>query len=122
MLKVAKNASREHRIDMEIIVDAYNEDEQAMGWYYYLEETLRFPFKARSIRKRHVSPLSVGEEVEAVRMATEDECGHEMFVEVRWQDRVFSVPLSQLKAIKTDKLTQQGIEDWHYWVDMGYRF
>ncbi len=41
MPKVAKNASREHRIDMEIIVDAYNEDERAMGWYYYLEDTLR---------------------------------------------------------------------------------
>lgn len=51
---------------MEIIVDDYNEDERAMGWYYYLEETLRFPFKARCIRKRHVSPLSVGEEVEAI--------------------------------------------------------
>ena len=122
MPKVAKNASRDHRIDMKIIVDAYNEDERAMGWYYYLEDTLHFPFKARCIRKRHVSPLCVGEEVNAVQMAPEDECGHEMFVEVSWRDRVFSVPLSQLKAIETDKQTQQGIEDWYYWVDMGYQF
>jgi len=68
------------------------------------------------------SPLSVGEEVEAVQMAHADECGHEMFVEVSWADRVFSVPLSQLKAIETDKQTQQGIEDWHFWGDMGYQF
>ncbi|MDX2255539.1 MAG: calcium-binding protein, partial [Pseudanabaenaceae cyanobacterium bins.39] len=27
---------REHRIDYEIIVDAYDEAERAMGWYYYL--------------------------------------------------------------------------------------
>lgn len=122
MPKVARNGSREHRIDMEIVVDAYNEEERAMGWYYYLENSLRFPFKARCIRKRHVSPLRVGEEVEAVQMTPEDECGHEMFVEVSWQDRVFSVPLSQLEAITTDKQTQQAVEDWHYWAGRGYQF
>ena len=122
MPKVARNGSREHRIDMEIVVDAYNEEERAMGWYYYLEDSLHFPFKARCVLKRHVSPLSVGEEVEAVRMAPEDECDHEMFVEVSWQDRVFSAPLAQLKAIKADKETQQAVEDWHYWVGRGYLF
>jgi hypothetical protein len=30
---------------MKIIVDAYNEEEQAMGWYYYLDGKLNFPFK-----------------------------------------------------------------------------
>ncbi|OQC08998.1 MAG: Calcium binding protein [Candidatus Cloacimonetes bacterium ADurb.Bin088] len=31
---------------MVIIVDAYGPEEQAMSWYYYLEEQLRFPFAA----------------------------------------------------------------------------
>lgn len=37
---------REHRIEMEIVVDAYGSEERAMGWYYYLEDKLEFPFKA----------------------------------------------------------------------------
>ena len=38
----AKNDNaREERIAMEIIVDANGPEEQAMGWYYYLEEKLK---------------------------------------------------------------------------------
>src|SRR5437773_5503067 len=42
----AKDEEREERITMEIIVDAYDSEEQAMGWYYYLEGTLHFPLIA----------------------------------------------------------------------------
>jgi len=35
-----KNAERENRISEEIIVDANGPEEQAMGWYYYLQDTL----------------------------------------------------------------------------------
>ena len=37
MSSVEYDERREERIEMEIIVDAYNEEEQAMGWYYYLD-------------------------------------------------------------------------------------
>jgi Calcium binding len=43
---VKENKTRERRIEMEVVVDAYNESERAIGWYYYLEERLKFPFKA----------------------------------------------------------------------------
>jgi Calcium binding len=33
MVGVKKDDAREHRIDMEVIVDAYDEQERAMGWY-----------------------------------------------------------------------------------------
>jgi hypothetical protein len=36
--------SREYRIEMEIVVDAYGEEERAMGWYCYLQDKLTFPF------------------------------------------------------------------------------
>lgn len=36
MAKVEQDAEREERIMMEIVVDAYGPEEQAMGWYYYL--------------------------------------------------------------------------------------
>jgi hypothetical protein len=57
---VKKNKLIERRIEMEIIVDAYESEEQAMGWYYYLEDRLIFPFKARCFMKRVTSPLKVG--------------------------------------------------------------
>jgi len=84
MPKVKKDESREHRIMMEIFVDAYGAEEQAMGWYYYLEDTLVFPFTAKCIAKRPISPLKVGDEVEAYGMAPENECEHEMFVMMPW--------------------------------------
>ena len=60
---------REHRITMEAVVDAYNEEERAIGWYYYLEGKLDFPFLARSAIRRSTSPLKVGDEVEVIGMA-----------------------------------------------------
>jgi hypothetical protein len=106
---------------MEIIVDAHDSEEQAMGWYYYLEEKLHFPFTARCIAERPISPLRKGDEVEILSMAAEDECQHEMFVMMRWERRGLAIPLSQVKPIaEADKDTREAIEDWHYWVDQGY--
>lgn len=122
MSKTKENKVREHRIDMEIIVDAYGEIEHAMGWYYYLEDKLNFSFKARCVAERRTSPLAEGQVVRVEAMAPEDECMHEMFVEVCWQGRKLAVPLSQLEALKVDDETRQATEDWHYWVKRGYEF
>lgn len=48
---------REERITMEIVVDCYNEPERFTGWFCYLEDKLEFPFCARCIARRNVSPL-----------------------------------------------------------------
>jgi hypothetical protein len=121
--KPKRDPEREERITMEIIVDAYDEQERAMGWYYYLQDQLQFPFTATCIAKRAVSPLKAKDEVEVIGMPGEDECEHEMFVTIRWGREGLAVPLSQLKPITaTDKQTQQAVEDWHYWVKMGYEF
>ena len=60
---------RERRITMEAVVDAYNEQERAIGWYYYLERRLDFPFLARYATRRSTSPLKVGDEVEVIGIA-----------------------------------------------------
>ncbi len=121
MAKDRKNAQRKHRITDEIIVDAYGPEEQAMGWYYYLEDKLGFPFRAACMAERAISPLSVGEKVEVIGMAPETECEHEMFVQILWQERTLAVPLAQLKPVpQADKDTKEAIADWHYWVDQGY--
>jgi len=123
MTKTRQNKDREERITMEIIVDAYGPEEQAMGWYYYLEETLQFPFTAVCNAKRAISPLHAKDEVDVIGMAPEEECEREMFVTIRWEKDGLAVPLSQLSPIsETDTETEQAVEDWHYWVQMGYQF
>ena len=106
---------REHRIVMEIVVDAYDEQERAIGWYYYLEGKLNFPFLVRCAARRSTSPLKVGDEVEVIGMAPVEECEHEMFVEMAWDDdNSLAVPLSQLEVIDADDATREAIEDWLY--------
>lgn len=108
---------------MEIVVDCYDELERAMGWYSYLQDQIRFPFTATCIAMRAISPLRVKDEVEVIEMSPEEECGHEVFVTIRWEKDGLAVPLAQLKPIAgTDEQTKQAVADWHYWVSMGYEF
>ena len=122
MAKARKNAERENRIAEEIIVDAYGPEEQALSWYYYLQDTSYFSFAARCLAERAISPLRKGDEVEVLSMAPEKECQHEMFVMIRRErKRPLAVPLSQLRPIaEADEDTTEAIEDWHYWVRQGY--
>jgi len=122
MAKIERDAAIEERIRMEIVVDAYGPEEQAMGWYYYLQDTMQFPFTAICISKRRISPLKEGQTVEVMGMAPEDECEREMFVEIDWEGDTLAVPLIQLEASEADEETQQAIADWHYWVNQGYEF
>jgi hypothetical protein len=121
MPQPSRDEEREQRIELEIITDANGPEEQALGWYNYLEENLQFPFLTRCIRERAISPLRVGDEIEVVGMGPGEECAHEMFVLTRW-DRPggLAVPLSQLEATVADEQTIQAVEDWHYWVEQGY--
>jgi hypothetical protein len=121
MNRIEKDEEREERIMMEAIVDAYNAEEQALGWYYYLEERVTFPFQARCVEERGISPLREAELVSVVGMAPEQDCRCEMFVKIEWQERKFGVPLAQLSAVNVDEPTQEAIADWHYWVRRGYR-
>jgi len=122
MSKAEYDEEREERITTEIVVDAYEPEEKAMGWYYYLEDTLDFPFTAVCVRKRRSSPIKEGEEVEVVGMASEEECEDEMYVEIEWEGDTLAVPLIQLEAPEAEMETQQAIADWHYWVNRGYEF
>src|SRR5450631_664114 len=123
MTRIKQDKRREQRIEQEIVVDAYGPEEQAMGWYCYLEDKLRFPFRSKCISQRATSPLRKGQEVEVTGLASADECEHEMFVEVVWEEQILAVPLAQLEPAKTtDKATLEAVADWRYWVERGYEF
>ena len=74
MAKPKKDPVREERIENEAVVDAYGPEERAMGWYYDLENRIRFPFQARCSASKVVSPLRKGEAVEVRRLAPEEAC------------------------------------------------
>jgi hypothetical protein len=120
-----REEAREQRIANEIVVDAYGPEEQAMGWYYYLQDRLVFPFTAVCRIRRQTSPLQIGDEVDVIAMANEDESEHEMFVAIRWGHRAsdsLAVPLAQLDVVHTeDETTAEAVADWQYW-DERYEF
>ena len=121
MPDVQKDLEREHRITMEIIVDAYGPEEQAMGWYYYLQDNISFPFRAICSVEMKKSPLRPGDKVKIQEMAPEDDCGHEMFVETNCRGRRLTVPLAQVQPHEsTDGKTKEAVADWHYWIARGY--
>ena len=121
MKEIERDEDRERRIHDAAIVDAYGPEEQALGWYYYLEDNITFPFSARCTEARRISPLKDGEKVLVIEMAPEDDCMHEMFVVIEWKGRNFGVPLVQLEPVDVDELTQEAIADWHSWVSRGYQ-
>ena len=125
MARIREQPEREDRIFLEIVVDAYDESERAMGWYYYLQDVLEFPFKASCISRRATSPLEVGNEVEVSGLAPEDDCMSEIYVFVKHGKKSKSqlaVPLAQLACLSEHAETCQAVEDWHYWVARGYEY
>jgi Calcium binding len=122
MAHTPEQPDREDRILFDIVVDAYDETERAMGWYYYLQAALQMPFKAKCRSARATSPLTIGTETEVIAMAPEDECMSEVFVVVKFGASELSVPLAQLECKATDKETLEAVADWHYWIARGYQY
>ena len=46
----------------------------------------------------------------------------EIFVKTRWHDRELAVPLAQLSPENVDPAIREAIDDWLYWIAMGYQF
>jgi hypothetical protein len=69
MKKPTQDLIREDRIHNEVIADANGPEEQIMGSQCYLADKTQFPFQARCIACRIVSPLREGETIEIHRMA-----------------------------------------------------
>ncbi|MBH8575068.1 calcium-binding protein [Nostocaceae cyanobacterium CENA369] len=127
MPSVERDENREHRIETEIIVDADDDkEERAMGWYYYLDDTLNVPFMATWKKKSRKTSTVEEKKVEVLGMAPDDECLKDMYVEVVYpegkDEDVFSAKLSDIEAIDADSETQEAIADWHYWLARGYKF
>ena len=119
----AEDPDREERIEMEIVVDAYGEDERASGWFCYLDDRLACPFVAECVGEMEVSPLKKKERVTVLKVLDLDDPGYgTFFAQVEWQGRKMGVPLAQLVAVNADEDTSEALADWRYWVARGYSF
>ncbi len=125
MTKQETDPIREHRIDYEIVVDAYDAEERAMGWYYYLADKISFPFLAKWKKTNKKTGAITEKEVEVIDMASADDCERSMYVEVAYvdeKDDTFTAKLSDIEEIVPDADTAEAIAEWKYWEDMGYEF
>jgi Calcium binding len=127
MSSVELDDTRENRIKTEILADTEDKEDRAMGWYYYLDDCLNFPFNAKCMKKGRGKSASPQEkEVEVVGMAPDEDCLRDMFVEVvetgGSDEDVFSARITEITPIDADSETQEAIDDWLYWVKRGYKF
>ncbi|MBD2345805.1 calcium-binding protein [Anabaena subtropica] len=126
MASVERDETREQRIETEIVVDAEDKEDRAMGWYYYLDDTLEFPFMGKWKKKSRKTSAIEEKAVEVLGMAPEDDCLKDMYVEVAYiggkEDDIHSAKLSEIEAIDVDDETQEAIADWLYWLGRGYKF
>ncbi len=93
-----------------------------MGWYYYLDDKITFPFTAECAASNKRTPLTLGERVAVIGMSGEDYCGNDMLVDIAWNNKTLAIPLSQIKPLDADEDSTEAIGDWHYWLDRGYGF
>jgi hypothetical protein len=127
---VKEDPMREDRILFDIVVDAYNETERALGWYYYLEQQITFPFAARfnstltnlNPNSRARSPLRKEDRVSVIGLAEEDDCMSDVLVVVEFKGAEFIAPLAQLECNALDYESAQAVSDWHYWYARGYQY
>ena len=119
---IEKNEEIEDRILMDVVVDAYDREERAMGWFYYVADGLEFPFQAKCIAKKSTSPLKIDEEVTVVDIASAEDCESKIFVTIKYNEDSLAVPLVQLEIIDDKPDSKIIIEDWHYWIGRGYGF
>ncbi len=62
-------------------------------WHNYFADNLPFPFKARYIAGKAISPLNNEDEIEVVKLASEEDCLYEILVEVHWSGQALAIPL-----------------------------
>ena len=124
MPKEPRDEEIEERIHNEAVVDAYDEEERATGWYYYLDDKLTEPFTAKCTKRERTSPLRPGTVVSVKKLAPVEECEKRMFVTILHDGEELDVPLEQLEP--TDDIDNEEIReavyDWRYWVNRGYQF
>jgi hypothetical protein len=114
--------NRKDRIEDEVIVDCYDEYEVAMGWFYYLHDNLKLPFKASIVGDIKINSIQKGDIVIVTEFinSDEDNVSIEDFIAtvgIEKGEHIYDVPLENIKGIDCNNDTFNAIEDWRYWCE-----
>ena len=111
-----KDAERDHRIHDEIIVDAYGDEEQAMSWYYYMEENMEFPMQAK-VKLRLRGGKTEEKAVKIVEIDPESETSLTLRLGITEgkSDRVQYISPEDIVSIQTSEGNLEVLNDWLYW-------
>lgn len=109
-------------IEDEIIVDCYDEYEATMGWFYYLQDNLSFPFKAKISVETGTTNLKIGDTVNVVELMNSDEKmisidDFKATVGIEYGEHIYDIPLEEIKGIDCNQKTDEVIEVWYYWYE-----
>lgn len=108
----------QHIIDYEIIVDCYDEIEQSMGWYYYLEENIEFPFKATA-QLRKTDGTTELREVNVLGLASDEEgfVSKDFLLEIEVGEYICTTAFSGISRVKASPRTKEALAVWKFWVN-----
>ncbi len=107
----------QQKIDYEIIVDCHDEIEVSMGWYYFMEEAIKFPFRAvAGIKKRDGSIEK--KEVTITGLASDEEgfMNNDFDLEMEQSGYIANIAFSKLNSIKASSVTLEAFKIWNYWI------
>ena len=113
------NESRKDRIEDNVIVDCYDEEEVSTAWFYYLAENMIMPFNACIVGDRRIGSLEIDDIVEVLYVVSNlDRHGsYKAIVEVRKDETLFQIPLERIVSIDANEETYEMVEDWRYWCE-----
>lgn len=108
-----------YEIDYEIIVDCYDDYEVNMGWYYFFEEALEFPFEAEINIKTRSGKTNLTK-VDVLGIATEDGDFNDireisLEVSLKGSEIILDVGISKLKNLKGSRAVKEVFEIWDFW-------
>lgn len=105
----------QYKIDYEIIVDAYDEYEQSMGWYYFFEETIDFPFTAMAqLKKRDGTIESKRVKIVGLSSKEEDFMNDDFNLEMEQGQYIRPIAYSALSDIRAADETLEAFQIWDF--------
>lgn len=110
--------AREHRILYEVIVDCYDEQEEFMGWYYYMADNLEFPITA-TVRLPLRGGKTEEKTVQIIEVDPKSETGRAIRLGITeaGSERVHYISPEAIIRLDTTPENLEIINDWLYWHD-----
>ncbi len=113
-MKITKNEIKEI-IENEIVVDCYGDEEVSLGWAVYMEENIFYPFEAE-YKVKWKNKKSSWKKIIVINNETSQSnlTGEYYYVEIEFNEIVFTVKLNELKNVSADDETLKTIEIWNH--------